>query len=250
MVTKGDAAHANAGWFEDEEDQAGARGGPPLWAWAVAGGALALAGLSRRSLGGAALAAVGCGLLYRGLAGTLDLDAAVDRVTRLRRQRAGVGPGEGAKIVEAVTIRRDADALYRFWRDLANLPRVMSHVETVRALDAKRSHWVVRAPAGTTVEWDAEIVNDEVGELIGWRSLPGAVVGHAGSVRFERAPGGRGTRVVVVLRYEAPAGPVGRALAMLSGDEPGQQLREDLRRFKQLMETGEIATTAGQPAGR
>jgi uncharacterized membrane protein len=125
----------------------------------------------------------------------------------------------------------------------------MKHVESVSVLDEKRSHWVVRGPAGSTVEWDAEIINDEPNALIAWRSLDNAEVDNAGSVRFVPGPEGRGTEVRVVLDYIPPAGRVGKWVARLFGEEPSQQIHEDLRRFKRLMETGEIPTIEGQPTG-
>jgi uncharacterized membrane protein len=126
----------------------------------------------------------------------------------------------------------------------------MDHLESVRILDGKRSHWVAKAPLGTSVEWDAEIINEEANELIGWRSLEGADVPNAGSVRFRPAPGGRGTEVRVNLEYNPPTGKLGAAFAKLLGEEPERQVEEDLRRFKQWMEAGEIPTTAGQPKGK
>jgi uncharacterized membrane protein len=109
---------------------------------------------------------------------------------------------------------------------------------------------VAKAPAGRTVQWDAEIINEIPGELLGWRTLDHSDVVSAGSVRFKRASGGRGTEVHVRLQYDPPAGKVGATVAWLLGHEPSQTIREDLRRFKQLMETGEVPTIAGQPRGQ
>lgn len=151
---------------------------------------------------------------------------------------------------QTVTIDKSPEELYRFWRDFENLPRFMKHLRAVRVLDDKRSHWIADAPAGQSVEWDAEIINEAANELIAWRSLPGADIGNAGSVRFEPAPAGRGTEVKVNLEYDPPAGALGMAFAKLLGEEPAHQVADDLRRFKQLMEAGEIPTTEGQPSGR
>src|SRR5690606_29841697 len=129
-------------------------------------------------------------------------------------------------------------------RDFRNLPRVMHHLERVEILDNQRSHWVAKAPAGMTVEWDAEIVADRPNQLITWRSSEGTGIENAGAVHFNALPGGQGTEVRVELRYGAPAGAVGAALAKLFGEEPGQQIREDLQRFKEMMEAGETITTA------
>ncbi len=134
------------------------------------------------------------------------------------------------------------------WRDFENLPRFMEHLVSVRTESRLRSHWMAKAPAGTTVEWDAEIVNQIPGELIAWKSLAGAEVSNAGSVHFTDAPGERGTIVRVVLDAEPPAGKLGFVLAKLFGEDPDRQVREDLRKLKQLMETGAIANSAGQCA--
>ena len=125
----------------------------------------------------------------------------------------------------------------------------MRHLESVRTIDDNRSHWVAKAPLGQTVEWDAGTDEERENELIAWRSLPGADVVNVGSVQFSRASGGRGTQVTVKLEYSPPGGAAGAAVAKLFGEEPSQQVDDDLRRFKALMETGEIPTTDGQPAG-
>lgn len=178
------------------------------------------------------------------------------------------------QVKQAITITDAPEELYRFWRDLQNLPRFMKHLESVtteqmigrtagdrasmgatsqpvgRSAGGSRSHWVAKAPAGTTVEWDAEITEDRPNELIAWRSLEGADVDSAGTVRFEQLPGGRGTVVKLEMDYRPPAGALGAGIAKLFGEDPEWQVKEGLRRFKQLMETGEVMTTEGQPAGR
>src|SRR6478672_13941029 len=153
-------------------------------------------------------------------------------------------------VERSIRIDRSPEELYQFWRNFENLPRFMNHLQSVQVLDHSRSHWVAKAPAGRTVEWDAEIINEIPGELIGWRTLDGADVVSAGSVWFKPATGGRGTEVRVRMQYDPPAGKVGAALAWLLGHDPAATIREDLRRFKQLMETGETAVTTGQPRGR
>jgi uncharacterized membrane protein len=140
----------------------------------------------------------------------------------------------------SVTIRRPPDEVYRFWRDLGNLSRFCAHVQSVQPLDDRRSHWVVRAPAGRTIEWDAEISDDRPGDLLSWRTGANASIAHQGTVRFVRAAGDRGTEVHVELGYQAPAGRLGVMLAKIFGEEPSQQLNGDLRRLKQVMETGEV----------
>jgi uncharacterized membrane protein len=155
----------------------------------------------------------------------------------------------GIHVEESMTVERSPWDLYSFWRNFENLAQFMKHVESVEVLDDKRSHWVVRAPAGTTVEWDAEIINEEPNSLIAWRSLGNANVDNAGSVRFVPGPEGRGTEVRVVIDYIPPAGRLGKWVAALFGKNPESQIREDLRRFKRLMETGEVPTVEGQPTG-
>jgi uncharacterized membrane protein len=162
---------------------------------------------------------------------------------------AVVDARRGILVRRSVTIRATATELYQFWRSLTNLPRIMRHLRSVTELSSGRSQWVARGPAGITVKWDADIVTDSPGECIAWKSVNGSAVQHAGSVRFQRAPGGRGTEVHVELAYEPPAGALGVVVAKLLGEEPDVQIREDLRRFKQSMEAGEVATTEGQPVG-
>jgi uncharacterized membrane protein len=154
------------------------------------------------------------------------------------------------RITKVVTVNRPPEDLYRFWRDFQNLPSVMSHLESVQVMDETRSHWTANAAAGMTIEWDAEIVDDQPGKRIAWRSPDGAALSNSGTIEFKRAAGDRGTVVRVELTYDPPAGRLGSIIATLLGKDPDQQLQEGLRRFKQRMEAGEIATTDGQSAGR
>ncbi len=163
---------------------------------------------------------------------------------------ASVGRGQGVKVEESVTINRPVLEVYRFWRNFENLPRFMDHLESVTVIDDARSHWVAKGPAGTKVEWDAIIHNEVDDELIAWRSLPGAEVNNAGSVHFTPTPDGTGTDVRVVLSYEPPAGMVGVAVAKLLGEEPSKQVADDLRRFKQVMDSGDVLAGARPIAGR
>jgi uncharacterized membrane protein len=140
----------------------------------------------------------------------------------------------------SITVNRPVDEVYSFWRDFQNFPQFMRHLESVTMTGDRRSHWVAKAPAGQTVEWDADTLEDRPNELISWRSTEGASVYNAGSVRFMPAPGGRGTEVRVDLTYDPPFGKLGSKVAMLFREEPGQQVMDDLRHFKQVMETGEI----------
>jgi uncharacterized membrane protein len=192
------------------------------------------------SFAGAAAALVGTGIAVGYM-----------RSRRARRDdtRAALGGSGGILVHEGVTINATPDELYRFWRKLENLPRVMSHLESVKDLGGGRSHWVARAHGLGRYEWDAEIINDESGGLIAWRSLPGSDVTSAGSVHFEDAGADRGTRVTVRLQYDPPAGRLGALIAKAFGEDPAQQIREDLRKLKQLIEAGEVATTRGQATG-
>ena len=140
----------------------------------------------------------------------------------------------------SITVRRPVEQVYAFWRDFENLPRFMRHLESVAVTGERTSHWVAKAPAGKSVEWDAEIVDERENEHISWRSLPGSDVYNAGTVRFQRAPGDRGTEVRVEMEYDPPFGKLGSKVAMLFREEPGQQVHDDLRHLKQVLEIGEV----------
>jgi uncharacterized membrane protein len=140
-------------------------------------------------------------------------------------------------------INRDPDEVYQFWRTFENLPRFMRHLQSVENLGDDRYHWVAKGPAGMQVEWDATIIADDPGKVITWRSLENADVDNAGAVRFERAPGGRGTILKVNIEYNPVGGVLGAAVAKLFGEEPEQQLDDDLRRFKQVLEVGEVVVS-------
>lgn len=153
-------------------------------------------------------------------------------------------PGEDALIGRTVTINRPRAELYAYWRDFAKLPSFLDNVVRIDVVDDRRSHWVVKAPAGKTVEWDAVITDERDGELIAWSSAEGADVPNSGRIEFRDAQGGRGTIVTATIVYDPPAGVVGKLVAKMFQREPAIQARRDLRRFKQLMETGEIATAS------
>lgn len=163
----------------------------------------------------------------------------------LLSRRAGATHAGAVRVKKSIAIQRPAQELYSFFRDVETLPRIMSHVRSVRRIDERRSHWVAKAPAGMSVEWDAEITEERDNERIAWRALEGSDVPNQGAVTFEELRGGRGTLVRVDLQYEPPAGQLGAAVASVFAQEPGQQLSSDLRRIKQLMETGEVATSEG-----
>jgi uncharacterized membrane protein len=156
---------------------------------------------------------------------------------------------EGSRrVTRSITVKRSLADVYDFWRDLENLPRFSQHLESVEVA-GKRSHWVAKAPAGSTVEWESELVEEVPNRLLAWRSLPDSEVRNEGVVHFAKAPGDRGTEVRVVLRYDAPAGGAGAVAAKLFGEDPDQQLRDDLRRFKQVLETGEVVRSDGSLEG-
>jgi len=190
-------------------------------------------------------------LLYRAMSGNCPVSQAVGLNTGGPKGEAAVIPaGAGCKVEHAVTINKPAGDLHRFWRRFDNLPRFMTHLKEVRDLGGNRSHWVAEGPLGLRVEWDAEIIEDRPGEVISWKSLPGSDVDTSGSVHFRAAPGGRGTEVRVALKYLPPAGKLGLAAAKLFGKDAETEVREDMARFKQLMEAGEIPVSGGnRPAG-
>ncbi|HWR50241.1 MAG TPA: SRPBCC family protein [Bryobacteraceae bacterium] len=212
---------------------------PAGWVWSrVAGDAMDL------SLLGSALKT-----RERGRGRTAAATAAVAGVTVLDllcSQQLTLSPETGystVHVTKGITVNRSPEEVYRFWRDLQNLPRFMKHLESVQATEGTRSHWKAKGPAGMTFEWDAEITSDEPNSAIAWRSVEGSGVQNSGSVRFERAPGGRGTVVRVDLQYSPPGGAAGAQFSKLLGREPGQQIEEELRRFKQILETGEIVNS-------
>jgi uncharacterized membrane protein len=215
---------------------------PERWVSVIAGSALAAYALKQRSLKSLFLGSLGGMLVWRGATGYCDVYGALGLSTADGYGRkVSIPYGRGIRVEQAVTINRPAAELYRFWRNFENLPRFMEHLESVTVIDQKRSHWKAKGPAGVDAEWDAEIINEIPNELIGWRSVEGSRVDNAGSVHFESLPRDRGTEVRVILRYDPPAGRLGAAFAKIFREEPKMQIREDLRRFKQLVETGEVA---------
>ncbi len=162
-------------------------------------------------------------------------------LSRQPKTVANAGAEDGIiRTKKSITVGRPVEEVYAFWRDFENFPRFMRHLESVSVLDERRSRWVAKAPAGKSVEWDAEMTEDVPNERISWRSLEGAEIYNAGTVHFQRAPGDRGTEVRVEFEYDPPFGKLGSKVASLFREEPGQQVRDDLRHFKQVMELGEI----------
>lgn len=213
----------------------------------LGGSTIVLLGVRRPSVAGLLLTLTGGGLIHFGVTGYCVA------YPRLHKNAAAINDEENVArdvhVEKSITINRDAQELYAFWRRFENLPQIMRHLESVNTIDELRSHWVAIGPAGKRFEWDAEIYNEKPNELIAWRSLPEADIVNAGSVRFEPLESGRGTRVRVVANFNFPGGRLTALAAKPFGIEPGQMIEDDLRRFKQLIETGEIATTDGQPTG-
>jgi uncharacterized membrane protein len=199
------------------------------WGALIGGSALAVLGLTRRSKGGLALAAAGGALAYAGT-----------------RVNAGV---QEVVARSSILLNCFPEEAFRFWRDFENLSRFMHHIESVSQMGERRSRWVALGPMGYRVSWDAEIVAERPNELISWRSLPGSEINVDGFVEFSRSTGDRGTLVNVTVIYTPPAGKAGHVIAKMFGKDPNFLMRQDLRRFKALVETGEIPTTEGQSHG-
>ena len=202
--------------------------------------------LSRRPKLGVPLGLDASYMIYRGATGHCVF------YQMLGINRTEVNGHEGIRVERAVTVNRPKAELYQMWRDFEKLPRFMQHLESVQVdeIDRGRSHWVAKAPFGKRIEWDAEVIEERENELLVWKSLPGSMVESMGRVEFMDAPAGRGTIVRVSMEYNPPAGSLGAAFAKLMREEPGLQIKNDLRHFKQIMEAGEIPTVDGQPSGR
>jgi uncharacterized membrane protein len=214
------------------------------WVSMAAGAGLVAYGLTRRRGTGLLVAGLGAWLARRGMTGhchTYQL-LGLNTAGTGEDTRGALGGPAGVIVEESVVINRPISELYRFWRNLENLPRFMSHLESVERITDTLSRWRAKAPAGTTVEWNAEIINEVPDQVIGWRSIEGSDVVSAGSVNFDEAAGGRGTRVQVRLQYSPPGGKVGDAVARLLGSDAATQIRQDLQRFKQLVESGQTTT--------
>jgi uncharacterized membrane protein len=210
------------------------------WLWSRVGGdALDLSYLAS-GLGSDRNDSGKLGIALAAVLGVTALDVLCARQLSEQDDDFGSLPSGIVRVERSVTINRPVDEVYRFWKDFENFPRFMRHVQSVDMLGGNLSRWRVSAPAGLTVEWKAEMVDDRDGERVAWRSTPDSTIQNSGIVQFKAAPGARGTELRVQLEYLPPAGHLGRSVAWLFGEEPDQQLNDDLRRFKQLMETGEI----------
>jgi uncharacterized membrane protein len=222
------------------------------WASIVGGVSLITYGVKKGSVAGKLLAVVGGDLVFCGATGYSPLHKALGVRPRNTGESASIPYQQGIRVDADIIIGRPREEVYSFWRKLENLPLFMRHIRSVSAIDGRHSHWVAEGPGGKNVEWNAEIINDQPNELIGWKSLPGSDVDTAGSVHFKPARGGRATAVHVELQYLPPAGAVGAALAKLMGNDPARQVREDLRRLKQAMESAgdavQVASEGSFPA--
>lgn len=211
---------------------------------AATGALLGVYAVQRRGVPGI-LAGIASGmLLNRGITGWCPVYSAIGVDTagldEATNPNASVPYGRGVRVEESITVARPAAELYAFWRELNTLPRFMEHLEEVTTLTPTRSRWRVRAPIGSRATWEAEIINDVPGQIIGWRSLPGSAIHHAGSVHFDSRDGM--TEVRVVLEYAPPARYVGASIARILGEDPQRQVGADLRRFKEIVERGEHAS--------
>ena len=215
------------------------------WASLAAGAGLAAYGLSRFKSNGWIYAGIGALLLRRGATAHCDVyeAAGINTAATSDDTRAALRGARGLNVLESVTINKPVELLYRFWRNLENLPQFMRHLTLVEKVTDTISHWQAEGPAGTTVEWNAEIFNEIPNKLIAWRSLEGADVVSAGSVNFDRTADGRSTRVTVHLQYSPPGGKVGAAIARLFGRDGETEIRQDLQRFKDMVESGSATTT-------
>lgn len=232
-------------WWAQEKSRAGSinMSDSERWVSAILGGSMVALGLRRRGFGRLLTMGAGVAMLARARSGHSMV------YERAGLSSAGIDAGSGFTIERSVTVNRPIDEVYSYWRDFENLPKFMDHLDAVVLLGNGRSHWDMRGPGDLKVEWDAEIVEDRRNELISWRSLPGSQVEHSGSVHFAYAPGGKGTEVRLKMRYVPPGGAAGFAITKFLNKMTEQQVAEDLRRFKELLEAGVVPTTEGQAHG-
>lgn len=222
---------------------------------AVGGGALIAYGVKRGDWLGALLSVVGGGLALRGATGhcqvydALDFDTSENSLFDRGKRKAQNWFEQKVEVVKAVTINKSPTELYNFWHNFENLPKFMNHLESVKVLDEKRSEWTAKAPLGTQVSWNAVITEDAENERIAWTTYGDSQIKNSGKVEFLPTVD-RGTEVKVTIRYEPPAGKIGELAAYFLTEEPSAQVAEDLRRFKRLVETGEIISIKGQTSGR
>ncbi|MFC7333933.1 SRPBCC family protein [Rhodocista pekingensis] len=248
----GSYGRVGQGGWQGRQGQGGGMGGlsggdayqmAPL----LVGGLMTALGVRRGGWLGYGIALAGLGVIQQAFSGRSAIRDWVGE--EWLGERSGDHEQRAVTVSHSVTVNRPAEELFRFWRDFSNLPRFMHHLERVDVIDDRHSHWVAEGPAGLRVSWDAELTDEQENRRLAWRAVEGADVPNWGHVEFRPAPGGRGTEVQAVIRYEPPGGALGRAVARLLGREPQQQMRDDLNRFKRMMESGSDTTTAGQSAG-
>jgi uncharacterized membrane protein len=238
---QGVAVHADVMERTAVRQQTGARNISEAERWGSLGAGMGLIayGISRNRVSGWVLAALGVALVRRGATSHCDVYHMLGVNTARSNTKRALGGPAGVHVDERTIINRPATELYSLWRNLENLPRFMSHLTSVERLTDTLSRWKAEGPAGAPVEWNAEIINEVPNRLIGWRSIEGSDVVSAGSVHFDEVRPGQ-TRVRVRLQYSPPAGKVGDALARLVGRDAATQIREDLQRFKQMVEDGAL----------
>lgn len=211
---------------------------------AAAGLTLMYFGLRKFSVPGLLVGAAGAALVERGASGYCPVNNLAQREPEKRSV-------DSAEITKSLTINKPKSEVYQYWRKLENLPTFMQHLESVSQTDEKRSHWVAPVPGGLgKISWDAEIIEEVENEKLSWRSVLNAAVDNSGEVLFKDAPAGQGTEIYVIIKYLPPAGAIGTAVAKLFNPAFKQMVKEDLRRFKKLMETGEIPVSEAQPSGK
>jgi uncharacterized membrane protein len=204
------------------------------WAYGIAGAALLTWGMRRGPLSRLLAMAVGGGMLYRLVTGRSPLDKIAGMMPEYAQ-----GHGSEIYVNRSVTVNAEPQEVYDFWRDFENLPRFMQHLESVHKIDERRSRWCAFGPAGTRVEWEAEVVREEPGHEIAWQSLPGSTVSNRGVVTFRPAPSGQGTEIEVRMEYRPPGGRLGAAMARMFGEEPQLQVEDDLQRLRRMIDAGE-----------
>lgn len=262
----GSGVARHEGYYDEAQESRKNVGTAERWISALSGGLLLTMGLGKQDATGLAMTLAGSVLLHRGISGHSFIYDAMGntgqsgRMSQMRggmQQRMGQAQGQikermrdmasehAVRVEESVTIRKPVAEVYRFWRNLENLPRFMSHLATVKTLGGGRSHWTAKGPAGTKIDWDAMTTDERTNERISWRSLEGSQVPNHGKVEFRETQGGQATEVRVELEYHPPGGAVGAAVAKLFGEEPSQQIRDDLQQLKQKLESGEFVSTGG-----
>ncbi len=219
------------------------------WLSIAAGAYLGVKGLSRGGPSGLLATGLAAGLLYRGLTGHCYLYDQLGIDTTEKSSLTVIPAQQGVHVKKSVTIAKPIEEVFRFWDDVENLPRFMTHIISVTTTGESRSHWIAEAPLGLQVEWDAEVFNRVPNELIAWQSLPGGAVQSVGSIRFAEQPNGRGTSVTLNMKYNPTGGKVTDAIAGLFGRDLASEIDGDLRNFKRLLEAGELPTVDGQTHG-